>query len=145
MPRSIVPVLLTVLILASCDRGEPPREKRGTRAITITTVPLLVKEQASTYPFLDDAFKKGGVLDGKEVYAFSPSTITVYEGDTIAFHFVNPEDDEHSFVLPDFSVALPGGSSIDTSYVAQHAGIYTFICSVPGHMPMMSGQLVVLK
>ena len=49
----------------------------------VTTVPLLVHEQRKTFPFLAAAFAKGGVLDGKEVYAFSPSTITVVEGDTI--------------------------------------------------------------
>ena len=47
------------------------------RVITITTVPLLVKEEQSVLPFLREDFAKGGVLDGKEVYAFSPSTITV--------------------------------------------------------------------
>ena len=72
--------------------------------------PVLVKEQRSTFPFLGAAFAKGGVLDGKEVYAFSPSTLTVVEGDTIHFTLINPEDDVHSFVLPDFAVSLPGNS-----------------------------------
>jgi plastocyanin len=36
-------------------------------------------------PFLKGDFAKGGVLEGKEVYAFSPSTITVIVGDTIHF------------------------------------------------------------
>lgn len=61
-----------------------------TRTITITTVPLLVREQQHIFPFLTKDFAKGGVLDGKEVYAFSPSTITVVEGDTIHFVFINP-------------------------------------------------------
>ncbi len=115
------------------------------RALTVTTVPLLVKEGVTVYPFLRPAFAKGGVLDGKEVYAFSPSTLTVVEGDTIHFTFINPEDDLHSFVLPDFFVALPGGTRVDTTYVARRAGIYPFLCSVPAHLPMMSGQLVVLS
>jgi hypothetical protein len=41
-----------------------------------------VKEAAKVYPFLPPDFAKGGVLDGTEVYAFSPSTLTVVEGDT---------------------------------------------------------------
>jgi plastocyanin len=40
------------------------------------------------------------VLDGKEVYAFSPSTLTVVQGDTIQFTFVNPEDDELVVLSP---------------------------------------------
>lgn len=122
----------------------PARYTPQTRAIAVTTVPLLVKETQSLYPFLQADFAEGGVLDGKEVYAFSPSTLTVVEGDTIAFTFVNPEDDEHSFVLPDFTVAIPGQQVTHATYVARRAGIYRFECSIPSHLPMMAGQLVVL-
>jgi uncharacterized cupredoxin-like copper-binding protein len=108
-------------------------------------VPLLVKEQRALFPFLPPAFAKGGVLDGKEVYAFSPSSITVVQGDTIRFTFVNPEDDPHSFVLPDFAVSLPPGKTTTAVYVAAHAGVFSFQCAVPSHLPMMSGQLVVLS
>lgn len=115
-----------------------------TRAVTVTTVPLLVKEQRSTFPFLAQAFAKGGTLDGKEVYAFSPSTITVVEGDTLHLKLINPEDDLHSFVLPDFAVALPSNKTVEATYVAKQAGIFPIVCSVASHLPMMSGQLVVL-
>ena len=114
------------------------------REITVTTVPLLVKEARGLYPFLGPAFAPGGVLDGKEVYAFSPSTLTVVAGDTIHFTFINPEDDLHSFVLPDFAVALPGQQVVRRTYVAVRPGIYPILCNIPAHLPMMSGQLVVL-
>jgi plastocyanin len=133
------------LLAAGCAglRGAPPYVPR-TRDVTITTVPLLVKEDRALFPFLREDFAKGGVLDGKEVYAFSPSTITVVEGDTIRFTFVNPEDDLHSFVLPDLAVSLPGQKVTRATYVARRAGIFPFFCSVPSHLPMMWGQLVVL-
>jgi plastocyanin len=115
-----------------------------TRNITVTTVPLLVKEQQGVLPFLKEDFAKGGVLDGKEVYAFSPSTITVVEGDTIRLTLINPEDDNHSFVLPDFAVALPPQKTTEATYVARRAGIFPIVCAVQSHLPMMSGQLVVL-
>jgi plastocyanin len=115
-----------------------------TRELTVTTVPLLVKEGVKVYPFLQKAFAKGGVLDGKEVYAFSPSTLTVMEGDTIHFTFINPEDDLHTFVLPDLSVGLPGFSTVHATYIARRAGIFPITCSVASHLPMMSGQLIVL-
>ena len=116
-----------------------------TRAITVTTVPLMVKEQQSVLPFLKQDFAKGGVLEGKEVYGFSPSTLTVVEGDTIQFTFFNPEDDVHSFVLPDFAVSLPGQTRTTATYVAKHAGIFPITCAIQSHLPMMSGQLVVLS
>ena len=53
----------------------------------VTTVPLFTKELASTYPFLREDFAPGGVLEGKEIYAFVPSTLTVVEGDTVRFTF----------------------------------------------------------
>ncbi len=129
--------------------GAPKQAARAsyvprTRALTVTTVPLLVKEEQSVLPFLKGDFAPGGVLDGKEVYAFSPSTLTVVEGDTIALTLINAEDDVHSFVLPDLVVPLPPQKITTATYVARRAGIYEFVCSVPSHLPMMHGQLVVL-
>ncbi|HZI22016.1 MAG TPA: cupredoxin domain-containing protein [Gemmatimonadales bacterium] len=114
------------------------------RAFTVTTVPLLTTELARTYPFLTHDFARGGVLDGKEVYGFVPSTLVVYVGDTLDLTFFNPEDDAHTFVLPDFAIALPGQTTRTARYVAHEAGIFTFRCNIPRHAPMMSGELVVL-
>ncbi|HKW11019.1 MAG TPA: hypothetical protein VJO33_11620 [Gemmatimonadaceae bacterium] len=50
----------------------------------------------------------------------------------------------HSFVLPDFAMSLPGNKSTEVTYVAKHAGIFPILCAVQSHLPMMSGQLVVL-
>jgi plastocyanin len=134
--------------LACCTGSRATTASRSyvprTREITVTTVPLLVREQQSVFPFLTKDFGKGGVLEGKEVYAFSPSTVTVVEGDTIHFTFINPEDDDHSFVLPDLVVPLPPQETTRVTYVAKHAGIYPILCAIPKHLPMMSGQLIVL-
>lgn len=138
-----------LLLMSACESAERARHVAAyvprSRNITITTVPLLVKEARGVYPFLKPAFDKGGVLEGKEVYAFSPSTITVVVGDTIHLTLINPEDDVHSFVLPDFAVSLPGNRKTEATYVAKHAGIFTILCAVQAHLPMMSGQLVVLS
>jgi len=85
------------------------------------------------------------VLEGTEVYAFSPSTITVVEGDTVRFTLVNPEDDPHSFILPGLAAAMPGQTITHATYFARRPGIFPIACDVPGHMPMMSGELVVLS
>jgi len=151
LAQAVRPALgaLTIVLTAACAR-EAPRAARApyrphVREITVTTVPLLVKEAVTVYPFLKPAFAKGGVLDGKEVYGFVPGTITAVAGDTLHLTFVNPEDDAHSFVLPDFAVSLPGGKTTTATYVAKAAGIFPFTCAVASHLPMMSGQLVVLS
>jgi uncharacterized cupredoxin-like copper-binding protein len=144
-------IAMVSLVLAACGSGSAPsrvvldKYVPRTRAVTITTVPLLVKELAKTYPFLEKDFAPGGVLAGKEVYAFSPSTVTAVSGDTLKLTLLNPEDDDHAFVLRDLFVKLPPQSRVDTIYIAKAPGIYEFSCSVPAHLPMMHGQLVVLS
>ncbi|HXT17339.1 MAG TPA: cupredoxin domain-containing protein [Gemmatimonadaceae bacterium] len=146
--KPLIVLIASAALGAACTPNAPSSRRTNytpqARAITVTTVPLLVKEQSGVLPFLKEDFAKGGVLDGKEVYAFSPSTITVIEGDTIDFTFINAEDDVHSFILPDFAVSLPGQKTTTATYVARRAGIYTFQCAVQSHLPMMWGQLVVL-
>lgn len=134
---------LAVWAFAACAVG-PPRYAAQTRELTLLTVPLLSKELEATYPFLREDFAPGGVLEGMEVYAFVPSSLTVVEGDTIHFTFLNPEDDPHDFVLPGLSVPIPAQSVTHATYVARSPGLFTFVCSVPGHLPAMYGQLVVL-
>jgi hypothetical protein len=140
-------VLIVTAALAACSRtpqANPVAYTPRVRSVTITTVPLLVREGRTVYPFLADAFAKGGVLDGKEVYAFMPNTITVMAGDTLWLALLNPEDDAHAFVLHDLFIPLPPQSRTDTTYVAREPGIFAFSCSVPQHLPMMRGELVVL-
>lgn len=138
-------LVTAVALTAGCGAHSASPAAPQSREITITTVPLLSRELQPTYPFLKQDFGSGGLLEGKEVYAFSPSTIVVTAGDTLHLSLLNPEDDQHSFVLPDLYIPLPPMSRRDTVYVARRAGIFTFSCSVPAHVPMMRGQLVVLS
>jgi uncharacterized cupredoxin-like copper-binding protein len=148
LSSTAVALLSTVIAACGGSSSSSPHTSGAytprTRLITITAVPLLVKELANTYPFLAKDFAPRGVLAGKEVYAFSPSTITAIAGDTLRLTLLNPEDDDHGFVLRDFYVALPPQSRTDTVYVTKEPGVYEFSCSVPAHVPMMHGQLVVL-
>lgn len=123
-------------------RGRAYRPLR--REVTVTAVPLLTKEMQRIYPFLARDFAKGGVLEGREVYAFEPSSITVVEGDTLDLTLVNPEDDAHSFVLPGLAVAMPGQSTVTARWVAGGPGLVPFTCAVPAHLPYMAGTIVVL-
>jgi len=121
--------------------------KPQTRAFTVTAVPVLVHEMAGTLPYLQKDFAAGGVLDGKEVYGFYPSTLTVYQGDTINLTLVNPADDPHTFTIGaplNVNVDMPGTSTVTAHFTATQPGIYTFLCAEPEHFPFMWGQLVVL-
>ena len=48
-----------------------------TRSFTMTIVPYWVHEVTGTYDYLAPEFGKKGLLAGKEVWGFSPSTIVV--------------------------------------------------------------------
>jgi uncharacterized cupredoxin-like copper-binding protein len=138
--------LLVAWLAIACNSGasHSPYAPQ-TREVTLTAVPLLTKELQSVYPFLRDSFAPNGVLEGKEIYAFVPSTVTVVQGDTIHFTLANPEDDEHKFVLGDLVVDLPGQSVQRATYRATHPGVFTFSCVMPSHVPYMYGQLIVLS
>ena len=143
MPRSFSLLAVVVAALPAACQPAPAYVPR-TRDVVITAVPLLTKEMQAIYPFLKQDFARGGVLDGKEVYAFVPGTVTVMAGDTLRLTLLNPEDDAHTFVMAGLALALPGQSRTDTTYVARRPGIYPFFCSLHAHAPMMHGELVVL-
>ena len=143
MHRSLAELAVVVAALPAACQPAPSSVPR-TRDVVITAVPLLTKEMQAIYPFLKQDFARGGVLDGKEVYAFVPGTISAMAGDTLRLTLLNPEDDAHTFVMAGLTLALPGQSRTDTTYVAGRPGIYPFFCSLPAHAPMMHGELVVL-
>lgn len=143
--RMSIATLASAAALAGCAGSRQVAGAPAVREFTVTAVPLLTKEMQRIYPFLTKDFAPGGVLQGKEVYAFEPSAITVYEGDTIHFTLINPEDDQHSFVLPpDLSVSLPPQSRVAATWVARSAGVYRYFCAIASHLPFMYGTLLVL-
>jgi plastocyanin len=137
---------LTLLVACGQSQASTPQYTPHTRDFTLVTVPLLVKESTATFDFLNKDFASGGVLAGKEVYAFSPDHLTVYQGDRVNLTIVNPEDDDHNFTLSDFSVnlALPPQAVTKAGFVANKVGVFTFLCTIASHTPFMSGQLTVL-
>jgi plastocyanin len=139
-------VVVALLAAAACARPAAHASSYvpQVRDLTITTLPIVTTEIAKIYPFVKEDMAKGGVLEGKEVYAFEPSSLTVYAGDTLKLTFINPEDDVHGFVLPDFAISLKPQSVAHATYVARKAGIFLYKCSQMSHMPSMYGTLVVL-
>ena len=79
-------------------------------------------------------------------WEFSPSTITVNQGDTVKLT-ISSVDVKHGFALPDYNVSvnLFPGSSETVEFVADKVGTFNFYCSVfcgDGHSNMQ-GQLIV--
>ncbi len=79
-------------------------------------------------------------------WEFSPSTITVSEGDTVILK-IESVDVEHGFAIPTFGVSesLSPGKEVTVQFVADQKGTYSFFCNVycgSGHSDM-SGTLIV--
>jgi hypothetical protein len=137
---------LTDQVHAAAHAATPTAYQPKTRDMTVTMVPLLVHEMATTLSYLTDDFGKGGLLDGKEIYAFAPPTLVAYAGDSLSLHIYNPADDAHTFTVEELgkSVDVPG-RSVNALVLEQiPAGIYTLVCAVQEHLPFMWGQIVVL-
>ena len=111
-----------------------------TRTFVVTTVPLLVHEQAATFDYLKQDFSPKGMLATKEV------SFTVYAGDTVRVTVVNPSGDDHTFTLPEvgFNLYVKAQSTASGTFIARAVGPFTFVCTIAEHSPYMSGQLIVL-
>jgi plastocyanin len=100
---------------------------------------------------VDQSFNATLASGLKADYAYSSSFITVNKGDTLAVHFYNPTDQNHTFTLGSpyandvFVAAHPTDASpIHNATItinANQAGIFSFHCRF--HMPSMSGNIVV--
>jgi plastocyanin len=135
-----VPAAATSVIADGTPNGGPPR------AVVVTAVPLLVNEMQATLPFLKQDFDPNGVLSGKEVFGYYPSTVILNQGDTIQLSVVNPTGDDHTFTSADLGVnlAVAAQSTAQVTFTANRAGAFDFICAIPEHVPYMRGTVVVM-
>lgn len=79
-------------------------------------------------------------------FEFSPSSITVNEGDTVRIS-ITTKDATHGFVIPDFGInkVVNPGATVTVEFVADKKGTFSFRCSVycgDGHGGM-TGSLTV--
>ncbi len=113
---------------------------------SIVAVPQLVHEESSTFGYLNRAFAKHGLLDGKEVWGWSNNHITVYQGDSVTANLLNPGDDPHTFTITELAVntKLNPASNTSVTFSTYKIGTFKFFCSIPEHYPYMSGTITVL-
>lgn len=79
-------------------------------------------------------------------FRFAPDTLRVKDGDTVRINFSNPDVLPHLIDLPAFNqhIALIPGGDFTLEFVADKAGSFPFVCSVPGHEEAgMIGSLIV--
>ncbi len=117
-----------------------------TDSFVMVITPLWVHEETGTFDYLQRDFSKKGLFNGKEAWGFYPSTITVYQGDTVDIQLYNPSSDPHTFTAPDLRLSVPVAAQAiaDVHFTASKVGTFTFACMVEEHNPFMYGQLVVL-
>lgn len=141
---------LVTFVGTSCStkaaQAAPPAYTQQHFDYTIVAVPQLVHEQTSTFDYLEKAFAKHGLLDGKEVWGWSQDHITVYQGDSVTANLLNPGDDSHTFTITELAVnkVLNPGSTTSVTFSAYKVGTFKFFCSVPEHFPYMTGTITVL-
>lgn len=145
----VIAMLLAVVAIPALrpSPAAPAGYTPQTRTFTVTTVPLLVHELQGVEPYLKKDFAKGGLLQDKEVFAFVPGTLVVYQGDTVRLNLINPADDDHIIAIPGLagSVTLKGLSKTTVTFPARQAGLYAIQCLTEEHLPFMHGQIVVLS
>jgi len=86
------------------------------------------------------------LIEGDE-FAFTPSTITVEEGEKIALTFRNVGTFPHNFMIDELGVksaTIEGGEEDVVEFVADQGGAFAFYCSVGNHRQQgMEGEVSV--
>jgi plastocyanin len=84
-------------------------------------------------------------VNGIPHYVFTPTQVTVNQGDTVLIHFYNTADDtHHTFTLPSYGINmdLAPGQHKDIQFTAAQTGTFAFSCTF--HPTTMRGELTVL-
>jgi plastocyanin len=80
--------------------------------------------------------------------SYSVHTLVVNKGDKVTVHFYNADDvktERHSFTIGDpykVDIDLGFAQNGKATFSADHTGVFTYYCKY--HLPVMTGQLVVL-
>ena len=126
-------LLIAVMLISGCY-GTQTATQPATQPVTTPTATQTASGQVREF---DITAKR---------WQFSPSTITVNEGDKVKLN-IRSLDVTHGFAIFEFGVneRLSPGRTVTVEFTADKAGEYTFACSVPcgsGHGGM-NGRLIV--
>lgn len=108
-----------------------------------TTAPV-VEQSTSTAP--TNAISQQITVEGNE-FAFTPSVITVKQGEEVTVTFKNTGKYPHNFTISDLNVqsdTIQPGEQTTVTFTPDKTGSFTYICTVPGHADKgMKGTLTV--
>ena len=132
-------LLVSVVLVAACSQT-----KSGTTDKTPTGTDTTTGSSTNDNPATGGAVKKF-TMTAKQ-WEFSPSTITVSEGDEVELS-IKSIDVNHGFGLPTFGVSetIEAGKTTVVKFTASKKGTFTFFCNVKcgqGHKDM-KGTLIV--
>ena len=95
---------------------------------------------------VEDSETREIIVEGEE-FSFSPSTITVSEGEKIALTFKNVGTFPHNFIIDELDVkteTINAGEEDTIEFVADKSGTFAFYCGVGNHRQQgMEGELEV--
>jgi plastocyanin len=100
--------------------------------------------QTREFYLLSTEWNMDGIPAGLNHYGFTPTQITVNQGDTVLIHFYNTHGDtHHTFTIPAYNlnVDVAPNQNKTFSFTATQAGVFIFTCSF--HAPTMRGELIV--
>jgi|TARA_B100001964_G_C14254776_1_gene611789 cytochrome c oxidase subunit 2 len=135
--------VISIFMISACSQQQPT-EPSGQAPIQAET-PVPGQEGVEEIVVVTDSGVKEFNMISKK-WDFTPSTITVSEGDVVKLNIDNI-DIAHGFALFEFGVneRLEPGKTTTVEFTADKAGEYKFFCSVPcgsGHSSM-DGTLIV--
>jgi len=147
-------LILSPFILAACSHL--PQEQSTPKNSATNSLPapdspetqeMTIEEASPTPP--DESASMDNVKEINLIakqWEWSPSTITVNQGDTVRL-IVTSTDVDHGIIIPGYKIdeTIPVGETITVEFIADKAGQFPFSCSVPcgtGH-GQMTGTLIV--
>ena len=149
--------IISVLLISACSQQTEPVQPapQPKAVIEPANEPSEPIQAGMPVPGQEDEVEEAVVVSDSEIkefdmtakqWEFTPSTITVNEGDTVRLN-IKSEDVTHGFAISEFGVnerVLPGETT-SVEFIADKKGEYTFFCSVQcgaGHGGMR-GKLIV--
>ena len=113
--------------------------------VEVTQAPAMESEATTPSGAMTKGAEKSFEVDGSN-FKFSPSTLTVNEGDTVKITFKNTQG-FHNFIIDEFnakSKTIPANQTDELTFVANKKGTFEFYCGVGNHRAMgMKGTLTV--
>lgn len=122
------------------------------KAMNNAPVPTPVIEQPTVQPTTSavspttSSVMQEITVEGNE-FAFTPSEITVKQGQEVSLTFKNKGRYPHNFVVADLNIktkTIQPGEEDTVTFTPDKTGSFTYVCAVPGHADKgMTGTLKV--